>query len=585
VPTRTSLDASKETGELIQQQLNRITASKSFQQVDRLKRLLSFVVLETLAGRGDQLKEFVLGVQVFEKDDSFDPRTDPIVRVVARRLRSRLARYYREEGSSDDIVIELPKGGYSPVFKHLESPQAKRSVATALVSRNSIVVMPFSDDSAASDLDYFCRGLRREIVHALTSVETLRVVASDVAPDKVRLDPRQDAALIVCGSVRKAGSLLRITAQLVDAASGCYVWTKSVTTGPDAAFEAQDEIAQAILERLQSGLVGTANSKSLRPSENLAAQNLYLQGRYHLNQRTEEGLRKAAEFFEKVIVEDSQYVLAYSGLADAYGLLNHYGVLPPMEVWTKAASNAAWAVLQDENSAEAHTSLAHVKATQDWDWEGAEYEFQRAIRLNPRYPTAHHWYATSCLVPTARLDEAVEEMRTAQALDPVSSIIARDLAMMLLYKRDFEGALEQCDHTIELNPHFAPGYWTLALVQQQLGDFDESVAALQRAIQLSPHGPRMKAALARVFALHDMRSQAAAILEDLQTISKTRYVAPFDFALIHLALGEMDTGFEWLNKAHQDRSFELIFMKADPRFDPFRKDRRFVALCAQLRLV
>ena len=128
-------------------------------------------------------------------------------------------------------------------------------------------------------------------------------------------------------------------------------------------------------------------------TENLAAHNLYLQGRYHLNQRTEEGLRKAVDFFEKALVEDAQFALAHSGLADAYGLLAHYGVLAPAEVWTKAASTAATAVMLDGNSAEAHTSLAHVKATQDWDWHGAEREFQRAITLDPRYATAHHWYA------------------------------------------------------------------------------------------------------------------------------------------------------------------------------------------------
>src|SRR6185369_11060657 len=135
----------------------------------------------------------------------------------------------------------------------------------------------------------------------------------------------------------------------------------------------------------------------------------YAQGRYHLNQRTEEGLRRAVDFFDRAIVEDAQYAQAYSGLAVAYSLLGHYAVLAPAEVWTKAASNAAWAVLQNDHSTEAHTSLAHVKATQDWDWVGAEREFQRAIGLDPRYPTAHHWYAVSCLAPTGRLDRALDE--------------------------------------------------------------------------------------------------------------------------------------------------------------------------------
>jgi len=309
-----------------------------------------------------------------------------------------------------------------------------------------------------------------------------------------------------------------------------------------------------------------------------------VQGRYHVNQRTEEGLRKAVDFFEKAIVENAQYAQAYSGLADAYGLLGHYGALAPAEVWTKAASNAAWAVLQDENSAEAHTSLAHVKSTQDWDWLGAEKEFQRAIALDPRYPTAHHWYAMSCLAPLARLDQACEEMMLAQALDPISSIIGRDLARIYYYKQDYDAALEQCDHTIELNPHFSPAYWILGLVQEQRGDFDESAAAFQRAIQLSPGSPLMKAALGRTFALSKKHAEAQQILAELHELSARRYVSPFELAAIHFALGQVGDGFHWLTKAFQDRCFELICLRVDPRWESLRGDPQFQTLFAQLGL-
>src|SRR4029434_3225878 len=182
----------------------------------------------------------------------------------------------------------------------------------------------------------------------------------------------------------------------------------------------------------------------------------------------------------------------------------------------------------DPHSAEAHTSLAHMKATQDWDFVASEREFQRAISLDARYPTAHHWYAMSCLVPLARLDQARDEMVLAQSLDPVSSIIARDLAVIDLYRRDFEAALEQCDHTIELNPHFSPAYVTLGFVQEQLTDFDEAIAAVQRAVHLSPHTPRMHAALARVLARSGKREPARKIFRELEAQSKQRYVSPFE---------------------------------------------------------
>jgi serine/threonine-protein kinase len=271
-------------------------------------------------------------------------------------------------------------------------------------------------------------------------------------------------------------------------------------------------------------------------------------------------------------------------LADAYSLLGHYGVLAPADVWTRTASNAAWAVLQDEHSAEAHTSLAHVKATQDWDWLGAEREFQRALSLDARYPTAHHWYAVSCLAPMGRLDQAREEMSLAQELDPISSIIARDLARVHYFRQDFDAALEQCDHTIELNPHFSPAYWILGLVQEQRGEFDESVAAFQRAIQIAPRSPIMQAALGRTLALCGKRQDALRILDELHSLAEKRYVSPFELASLHFALEQTEQGFAWLSKAFQDRCFELISLRVDPRWQSLKSDAQFHQLFSRLGL-
>jgi serine/threonine-protein kinase len=567
--------------EKVRRQLDRTLASKAFRQVDRLQRFLSFIVTETLGGHGDNLKEFLIGVEVFGKESSFDPRMDPIVRVQARRLRARLTRYYREEGRGDEILIELPKGGYAPLFQQVEAGEPKHSVASVLASRNTIMVLPYVDDSPDGDQGYFCRGLNEEIVHTLTNVKKLRVLPWD--PDEPPEAERSNAAMKITGSVRKSRDTLRITTHLVDAASGCYLWSASLDRNVDDTFAVQEEVARSVLEKLQSELSGGGQTRAgRRPTENLAAYNLYLQGRHRLNQRTEESMRKALELFEKATEEDPQHAQAYAGLADAYGLLGHYGVLSPAEVWTKAASNAAWAVLLDEDSPEAHTSLAHVKSTQDWDWHGAEREFQRAISLDPRYATAHHWYAMSCLAPLGRLDEALQEISMAQAIDPISSIIARDRALTYYYRREFDLSLEQCDRAIEQNPHFSAAYWALGLVQQQRGDLDESAAAFERAIQLSPQSHRMQGALARTLALSGKRDDAVRILSELHELSQKCYVSPFEFATIHFVLGNLDAGFEWLAKAYQDRCFELIVIKVDPRFDSLRGDSRFTKLAAQL---
>ena len=568
----------------VREHLERILASPTFQQGDRLKRFLKFIVLEAVAGRRHELKEYVIGVEVFGKEETFDPRTDPIVRVQARRLRAKLVRYYRDEGRADETVIELPKGGYAPVFKHRDTPVLiKRTVAAALVSRNTVAVLPFADHSGERDLDYFCRGMREEIVHHLARFPSLRILASD---EPRTTGNKTDAAMIINGSVRRSGERLRITAQLVDGATGCYIWSESVDATLIDLFPAQERVAAAIAARIEPELGdGRPGSPSRKPNENLAAHNLYLQGRYHLNQRTEEGLRKALDFFEKSLVEDAEYAAAHAGLSDAYGLLAHYGVFGPAEVWTKAAASATAAVLLDANSAEAHTSLAHVKATQDWDWLGAEREFQRAISLDPRCATSHHWYAMSCLSPLGRLDEALDEMIVAQALDPVSSIVARDLAVIHFYRRDFETALEQCDHTVELNPHFAPAYWILGVIQEQRQDFDESAAAFQRAVHLSPQTPRMHGALGRTFALSGRRKRALDVLRKLEAYAKERYVSPLEFAWIQFALGEIDLGFYWMQKALEDRSFDLISIKVDPRFDTLKHDPRFEVVVRRIGVV
>ena len=581
----TTLAVKKETDEKVRQQLSRILASKSFRQADRLQSFLSFIVKEVMAGRSDKLKEFLIGVEVFGKESSFDPRMDPLVRVQARRLRTRLDRYYREEGQNDEILIELPKGGYEPVFQRRDTAGMKRTVSAALVSRNTIFVQAFDDDSPNHELAYFCSGLKQEIIHALSKVEMVRVAASDRTQDLSESPGQLNVAMIISGSVRLSRDTVRITTNLIDSASNCYLWSESVDRELGNIFSLQEEVAQRIQQKLQSELSGGGSGRGVkRPAENLAAHNLYLQGRYHLNQRTEQGLRKAVEFFDRAIAEDPQYAPSYSGLADANGLLAHYGVLAPAEICTKAASNAAWAVLLDEESAEAHTSLAHVKSTQDWDWAGAEREFQRAINLNPRYASAHHWYAMSCLVPLARLDEAMEELLRAQALDPVSSIISREIAVTHYYKRDFDLALEQCDHTIEQNPHFSAAYWTLGLVQDEREDFEEAIAAFQRAIQLSPPSPRVLGSLGRTFARAGKPRQAHRILDELGELAKKRYVSPFELATIYFALNQLDHGFQWLTRAYQDRCFELLAIKVDPKFDAVAGDARFAELFSKLGL-
>ena len=379
---------------------------------------------------------------------------------------------------------------------------------------------------------------------------------------------------------------MRLIVHVVDGVSGRYLWSEAREASADDTLAVQEAIAGAVSRGCSRKTgAGSAARGVRRAPENLAAHNLYLQGRYHLNQRTEEGLQKALDFFEKAVLEDPQFAEAHSGLADA--LWTAAPTTPSSDRPTsgrKAASSAATAVMLDGNSAEAHTSLAHVQSTQDWDWVGAEREFHARHRARPA--VRHGASLVRDVLPGAdgTLDKAREQMRLAQALDPVSSIIARDLAMIHYYRRDFDAALEQCDHTIELNPHFSPAYWLLGFIQEQRGDLDESIAAFQRAVHLSPLSPRMQSALARALALSGKRQQALKLLKALEEMAPRRYVSPFELAVIHLALGHGDLGVQWLSRAADDRAFEMTALPVDPRLDSIRETQEYEGVLRRLGL-
>jgi serine/threonine-protein kinase len=333
--------------ERVTAQLDRILGSKPFRQSERLKRFLRFVVLETLAERGDRLKEFVVGAEVFERDATFDPRNDPIVRVEARRLRAQLARYYREDGLTDDVIIDLPKGGYTPTFRTVSVSAAKRAPARSLSQRNSVAVLPFADYTRAGDQEHFCRGLVQALTMGVCQIKGMRLTAWPRTAPFDREDHLKSIAeslktsLLICGGVRTTGSTRLINVQLLDIVNGYYLWSESVECREEEEIDAQHRVAAVVAEKLRALIGSGFHGHGGAETENLAARNLWMQGRYHLNQRTEEGLKRALEFFEKATAEDAQYAVAYSGLADTYGLLAHYGVIPPVEAWSKAASNAA----------------------------------------------------------------------------------------------------------------------------------------------------------------------------------------------------------------------------------------------------
>lgn len=553
----------------IREQIQRIVLSTAFRTSDRLKHFITFVTDEALQGKTDHLKEYSVGVQVFGRETAFDPRTDPVVRVQARRLRARLERYYREEGQDDPIVIDLPKGGYAPVFRRRDVQTTVKPIPVGTPQTHTVAVRAITDVTAEGTLGGYCAALTHELVRRLTAIKGVRVVAPQPGGSA--------AAMVVEGSISQASDGFRLAINLINVGTGCYECCESIDIASVQRFADQDRVADAIVALLEPHLA-LSQPASAKQSGNLTARNLCKQGLYHLEQRTDESLERAAELFERAVIEDAQYSLAHAGLSDAYSMLGSYGLRPTTTMVTAAMSSAATAVMLDNDSAPARTSLAHAKARAHWNWLEAALDFQHAIRLDPAYATGHHWYARCCLVPLGRLDEARDEVLLAQSLDPVSSIIAREVASIHYYRRDYEAALAHCDHAIELNPHFPHAYFVLSLVQEKLGDVDEALAALLRGAQLAPKSPRMIAALGRTMAMSGRTDEAMQALARLDELERSRHVSAWERAVLYLGLRDYDRCFAQLEVAFQDRFFDLTLLGVDPRFDDVREDIRFTTL-------
>ncbi len=566
--------------EPVRAHLQKILASAGFAQSERLRRFLCFTVEQVIEGRAEQLKEYVIGMKVFDRKESYDPRIEPIVRVEARRLRAKLKRYYELEGRDEPIRIEFPKGQYAPVFRWRETEAASE----AEPRRPAIAVLPFANRSPEPDAEYFSDGLTEELIRALTKVEGLRVVAWHSAcqlkgkADDVTAAGRQlGVSVVLEGSVRRAGERLRVTAQLVSVADGAYLWSETYERPMRDVFAIQDEISQAIAATLRVRLgAGAAGGK--RGTSNLDAYHLYLKGAHHWNRQTFEGLEKAVEYFGQAIACDPRFASAYAGLSDSLNLLVVWGAQPPSAVRAQATAAALQAVELDDSLAEAHASLGAARSILDWEWTAAEREFRRAIELNPRLASARHGYAMLSLAPAGRLAEAIEQMRLALELDPLSLFIHTSTATAFYYSRQYAHAAEQYRRALELDPHYHLAHWGLGRVCLQQGRIEEAIGAFETASRLTGGSPHALAGAGLAHALGGQPRQARKLLADLEARSLRGYVSPFHSGLIHLGLGQQDEALGSLEKAYAERDTPLAWLAVEPLYDPIRSDARFTDL-------
>ena len=558
-----------------------------------MARFLRLVVEYALAGKAAELKEYLIGVEVFDRKASYDPRVDPIVRVEARRLRSKLKAYYESAGRLDSILVEFVSGSYQPQIRWRTAEEAPREVsAQPAPDPLAIAVLPFVNLSANADDEYFSDGLTEELIHALTTLGDMRVVAWDSA---ARLRGRQqDVAAIrhhlnvgtaLTGSVRIAGQALRVRAQLISTADGVYLWSETFDRRLEDVFAIQEEIARAIVRTLRLQLAG-GNGLNLdsRGRTSISAYDWYLKGRHLGHRRTPEDLRRALQCFENAVEADPSSALAHTGLADVFSLMVDYGLMPPEEGMPKARSAATRALSLAPNLAEAHVSLAFIRGLYEWEWEDAERLYLRALALNPGHASAYHWLATDHYAVQGRFDEALAAVEKAIALDPLSSIIREGRAYTLMLMRRFDEAIDGYREILRMDSKFYKAYTSMGRAYAQQGRFPEALEMLEKGRSMAGDMPTILGAMGQVCGLARDCERARGLLAQLHEQSRHSYVPSTCFVMIHMGLGERDRALEWLERSCARRELPVTSCKAHPAYDGLRDEPRFQALLRTLKL-
>jgi TolB-like protein/DNA-binding winged helix-turn-helix (wHTH) protein/Tfp pilus assembly protein PilF len=450
---------------------------------------------------------------------------------------------------------------------------------------HSLAVLPLESLSNDASQDYFADGMTDELISDLGQISALRVISrTSVMAYKHARKPLPQIArelnvdAIVEGTVLRSGDQVRITAQLIDAAADTHLWSQSYEGELKDTLALQNQVARAIADQIRINL-NPQEQAALKSAKvvNPQAYESYLKGRYFWNKRTPDSLKVALAYFNQAIDEDPTYAQAYSGLADTYALLGdwQYGVMTPKEALPKAKAAAIKALELDNTLSEAHNSLAFCFDAFDWDLESAGKEFQRAIELNPGYATAHHWYAWH-LSLLGRYDEAIEEMRKAKSLDPLSLIINADLAELLVIAHFYDESIIQSRKTIEMDPNFALAHNQLAQAYLQKHMNAEAIAELQKAVELSAGCPTCIANLARAYAASGRTRDALKQLSELKNHSNGGYSDAAEVSMVYAALGDKDHAMHWLEIGYEQRFNPGVLLR--PGFDPLRSDPRFQIL-------
>jgi TolB-like protein/DNA-binding winged helix-turn-helix (wHTH) protein/Flp pilus assembly protein TadD len=462
--------------------------------------------------------------------------------------------------------------------------------ATSPSQIHKIAVLPLENLSHDAQQEYFADGMTDAIIDQLARVPGLTVISrtSSMQYKKARKPLPQIARelgvdTVVEGTVLRAGSRVRVSAQLIDAATDKHLLSRTFEQDLEDVFKLQQDVAHAVAQLITSSLkAGEIGRLSPAMPVHPDAYQAFMLGRFYWFKRTQEGYWKSIEYFQQAIAREPDYALAYMGLADSYFSLQNAEIVPQLQFKAQERAAILKALALDDSLAEAHTSLAHAQEMEDWDFAAAEKEYRRAVELNPNYALAHQWLGNDLAI-RGRSEEALEESRKAMALDPLSALYHASYGHRIAYARRFDDAAAECKKALELDANHPTASVYLGQIEEYRGLFPNAIVRFRKAYD-STGSPLHLANLAHAYARNGNRDEARNILDRLQTLAKIRYVSPYAIALVYIGMADRDRAFVWLQKAAAERSPSLTTLKVDPVFDDLRGDPRFVSLLRQIGL-
>ena len=487
-------------------------------------------------------------------------------------------------------VAVIGVSGYF-IYSYSQKPITERTTSKVEdAAHKSIAVIPFVNLSNDQEQEYFAEGFADDILDQLVKTTDLKVKSrtatlrfKNTTQDPSEIGRALGVSTILEGTIWKSGEKIKIVTQLIDVVSGNHLFSETYDREMKDIFEVRGDVAKKVALALRTTFNSLHSQNLSKYTPTPEAYNAYLKGRFFWNQRSKPALFKGLDFFQQAIGLDPLFARAYSGIADCYTALGYGAHLAPKDSFLKAKAAASRALELDSTLAEPHASLGYYKLYYGWDWSEAEVEFLKAISLDSTYVVAYDWYGTY-LTAMGRFDEAHEIIKKGEGLDPLSVPLSTDMGFSLYYSGQYDQAMKKLSASLEMDPKFLLAHLWKARVYQQKKMYPESIAAYKQALTFSNDWPVALAGLGNVFGTAGQKDEARKILADMKNLSSEKFVTAYGIALVYAGLGETDNAFQWLNKAYDERSNWLVWLKLDPRWYGIRSDKRFDELARKVGL-